>query len=56
MNFNTVGYDKEQYFIIRIAHSFTALIGSLAGSLTCSWAHGKEVYVYELNVSLCFGL
>ena len=35
-NCNTVGYDKEQYFIIHIAHSFTAFIGSLAGSLTCS--------------------
>ena len=50
----------------RTAHSFAcsallatlarsaALICSLAGSLTRSGAHGTEVYVHELNVSISY--
>ena len=61
-----LSYLTLTYLATRIAHSlaycallaslarFAAHIRSLAGSLNCSGAHGKETYVcvYELNASI----
>ena len=41
--------------LFRTARS-AALIRSLARSLTRSGAHGKEVFVYELNASISYNL
>ena len=38
----------------RFARGTAALISSLARSLTHSRAHGKEVFVYEMNASISY--